>query len=322
MHLEGQGESSSQSRDCGRKLPRRLASERGYAMAALLVSIGIMGIVATVAMPVWKQQAKREREAELVFRAGQYVHAVELFKRKTGNQYPPDIEILVKQRFLRKKYKDPMTKNGEWRIVTPAELQGTPMGGSNLPGLSGQQGGGSTNRGGFGQGSFGQGGGSGQGSAGQGGAGQGGLGQSNSGFGRPSSQPGSTPGAGGLGPSGQPSAGGNGDQPSGGPGSPSSFGSASGRGPVNLGPVAAVASKSTEKSLMVFKGRERYDQWIVTIEDVMKRQVVNPQQPGQPGQQQGRPGSTPFGNRPTGSNPSSSPNSGFPSSPSSSPPRR
>jgi type II secretory pathway pseudopilin PulG len=292
-------------------LRQRLSSDRGYAMAALLVSIGIMGVLASVVMPVWKQQAKREREAELIFRAGQYAHAVELFKRKTANQYPPDLDILVKQRFLRKKYKDPMTKNGEWRIVTPAELQGTPMGGS-MPGLAGQQGGGFNNgRSSFGTGSPGQG---------------SGLGQSGGGFGRPSmpgGQP-SAPSAGGQNPGQQQPQPGDPNAPSGGPGSPSSFGSASGRGPVNLGPVATVASRSTEKSLLVFKGRERYDQWIVTIEDVMKRQVVNPQQQGQQPGQQGRPGSTPFGNRPnSGQTPSSMP-SGFPtSSPSSSsPPRR
>src|SRR5262245_65903416 len=45
--------------------------QRGYAMAALLVSIGVMMVVMTVAMPVWRTQTQREMEAELVFRGVQ-----------------------------------------------------------------------------------------------------------------------------------------------------------------------------------------------------------------------------------------------------------
>ena len=95
MRLAGQGD------------PRR--SERGYAMAALLVAMSITAVMMTVAMPVWKHQAQREREEELVFRGQQYVHAIGLFQRKYANAYPPNVDVLVEQRFLRKKFKDPIT---------------------------------------------------------------------------------------------------------------------------------------------------------------------------------------------------------------------
>src|SRR3954452_25400652 len=86
-------------------------SEQGYAMAALLVAMTIMAIMFTVVMPVWKQAAQREKEEELVFRGKQYVHAIGLFQRKFANAYPPNIDVLVAQRFLRKKYKDPITND-------------------------------------------------------------------------------------------------------------------------------------------------------------------------------------------------------------------
>src|SRR5690349_11471311 len=38
--------------------------QKGYAMAALLVAMSIMAIMMTVAMPVWKQTAQREKEDE------------------------------------------------------------------------------------------------------------------------------------------------------------------------------------------------------------------------------------------------------------------
>src|SRR5687767_14014546 len=55
--------------------------------------------------------AKREKEAELVFRGNQYARAIGLFQRKFANTPPPTIDVLVEQRFLRKKYKDPITND-------------------------------------------------------------------------------------------------------------------------------------------------------------------------------------------------------------------
>jgi type II secretory pathway pseudopilin PulG len=82
----------------------------GYAMAALLVALGVMSVAATIAMPVWHQVARREKEAELIFRGEQYVRAISLFQRRTGpGALPPDVDFLVENRFLRKAYRDPMT---------------------------------------------------------------------------------------------------------------------------------------------------------------------------------------------------------------------
>jgi type II secretory pathway pseudopilin PulG len=84
----------------------------GYAMAALLVALSVLAVVMTAAMPVWKQQVQREKEAELIFRGQQYVHAIALFQRRNGpGTLPPNVTILVEQRFLRKKYKDPITSD-------------------------------------------------------------------------------------------------------------------------------------------------------------------------------------------------------------------
>src|SRR5258708_21620011 len=53
----------------------------------------------------------REKEEYLVFRGKQYVHAIGLFQRKFANAYPPNVDVLVEQRFLRKKFKDPITND-------------------------------------------------------------------------------------------------------------------------------------------------------------------------------------------------------------------
>jgi type II secretory pathway pseudopilin PulG len=78
-------------------------------MAAVLVALAVMSVMMTALLPVWRQQAQREKEAELVFRGAQYARAIQHYRRKNGNAFPPNIDILVQQKYLRKKYKDPMT---------------------------------------------------------------------------------------------------------------------------------------------------------------------------------------------------------------------
>ncbi len=78
-------------------------------MAVLLVAMGVMAIMMTAMMPVWKQMAQREKEQELVFRGQQYARAIGLFQRKYANTPPPSLDVLVQEHFLRKKYKDPIT---------------------------------------------------------------------------------------------------------------------------------------------------------------------------------------------------------------------
>jgi len=124
MHLAGQAD-------------RRSTEQRGYAMAALLVAMTIMAIMFTVAMPVWKQASTREKEEELVFRGKQYVHAIGLFQRKFANAYPPNIDVLVDQRFLRKKYKDPITNDDFVPIPVGQGAPGTQQQGGQRGGAPG-----------------------------------------------------------------------------------------------------------------------------------------------------------------------------------------
>lgn len=101
--------------------PSRRGGQRGFAMAALLVSLAIMSVLLAVALPVWNHAAKREREAELIFRGEQYARAITLYQRQTPGAYPPDLDTLVEGRFLRRKYRDPMTEHGEFRLILQSE---------------------------------------------------------------------------------------------------------------------------------------------------------------------------------------------------------
>jgi type II secretory pathway pseudopilin PulG len=116
MHLAGQGETD------------RRAPQAGYAMAALIVGLAVMAVMMTVAMPVWKQAAQREKEAELVFRGEQIARSIGLFQRKFANAYPPTLDVLVEQKFLRKKYKDPITNDDFVPLTQAQQAAGTPGG--------------------------------------------------------------------------------------------------------------------------------------------------------------------------------------------------
>ena len=98
-----------------RPVPRRarvcVRDERGYLMVALLVALSIMAILMTAALPAWRTLAQREKEAELIFRGEQYARAIALFQRRYANASPPNLDVLINERFLRKKYKDPITND-------------------------------------------------------------------------------------------------------------------------------------------------------------------------------------------------------------------
>ena len=89
--------------------------ESGYAMAALLVAMAVMAVLMSVAMPVWKHDARRSKEEELIWRGQQYVRAIRLYQARMG-ALPPNVDALVTGRFLRKKYKDPIT-NDDFQVL-------------------------------------------------------------------------------------------------------------------------------------------------------------------------------------------------------------
>ncbi|MSO45399.1 MAG: type II secretion system protein [Acidobacteria bacterium] len=107
-------------------------------MVALLIALSIMAMMLTVAMPVWKQLTQREKEEELVFRGQQYARAVGLFMRKYANASPPSIDALVQQKFLRRKYKDPITRDDFLPILVGQSAPGVALQNAAQGGRAGQ----------------------------------------------------------------------------------------------------------------------------------------------------------------------------------------
>ena len=100
-------------------LPRRSCAEAGYAMAALLVGMSVMAIMLSVAMPTWSHMIRRDKEEELIFRGTQYARAINQYQRKFASASPASLDVLIEQRLLRKKFRDPLSpnKDGEFQML-------------------------------------------------------------------------------------------------------------------------------------------------------------------------------------------------------------
>jgi len=186
--------------------------ESGYILLGIIIGVVILGIFMVAAVPVWKHVVQREKEEELIWRANQYLGAIDRYQRKHPGGFPPNLELLRDQKFIRKLYKDPMTENGDWQLIrqlTPGVpgAPGTPPAGSALTGQP-----------------------------------------------RPPSStrpvtPSRSPGA-------QPAEG--------------------------IGGIIGVASKSKEKSIRIWNGKEQYNEWVFVYTAMAPPGVGRPGTPGPP----------------------------------------
>jgi len=113
--------------------------QRGYAMMTLLLILAIMAIMAITLVTSIKFDIKRDREEEMIHRGVQYSRAIRAYYKKFG-RYPATLEQLENTnqlRFLRKRYKDPLTGK-DFRLLHFGEVKMSigGMSGGAIPGAS------------------------------------------------------------------------------------------------------------------------------------------------------------------------------------------
>ena len=112
----------------------RLPSQAGLTLVELIITVAIVAILATAALPIARFQVKREKERELRRDLWEMRDAIDHYKdaaekggmvtKADSMNYPPDLQTLVdgveiqtkKVRFLRRIPVDPMTNTTEWGI--------------------------------------------------------------------------------------------------------------------------------------------------------------------------------------------------------------
>jgi type II secretory pathway pseudopilin PulG len=113
----------------------RAEGQRGYILITLMLFMALLAIAAAAIAPSVVFESKRDREEELIHRGVQYARAVRRYVKKFG-RYPTRIEDLENTnnlRFLRKRYKDPITGK-DFKLLHLGEVQLT-----FAPGIAGAQ---------------------------------------------------------------------------------------------------------------------------------------------------------------------------------------
>src|SRR5450631_1453800 len=98
--------------------------QRGFTYIGLLAVIVLIGYFLAVAGEVVATSAQHERETELLFIGHEYRHAIARFFRQ-NHRYPQTLDELVQAdqngplpaHFLRRLYRDPMTRDTDWVLV-------------------------------------------------------------------------------------------------------------------------------------------------------------------------------------------------------------
>ena len=100
---------------------------RGFTYLGVLFSVAILGTTLAFMGSSWKTTQQREDELELLFVGDQFRRAIALYYERTPGtikQYPKSFEQLlhddryvVPQRYLRKVFYDPITKQKNWGLV-------------------------------------------------------------------------------------------------------------------------------------------------------------------------------------------------------------
>jgi general secretion pathway protein G len=109
-------------------------SERGLTLIELIVTVAILAILASAAVPIARFQIKRQKERDLRYDLWMMRDAIDKYKdaadrgafqtKVDSNNYPPDLETLVKGvdvqgkkvKFLRRIPIDPMTGKADWGL--------------------------------------------------------------------------------------------------------------------------------------------------------------------------------------------------------------
>src|SRR6202140_5300069 len=87
--------------------------QRGYMLITLMLALALITIGLLTVLPEIGQQIRRDREEEMRHRGTAYMRAIQHFYKKNG-RYPSRLEELENTnniRFLRKRYKDPISRD-------------------------------------------------------------------------------------------------------------------------------------------------------------------------------------------------------------------
>ena len=107
-----------------RDTANRALREAGFTYVGLMIAVVILGLALAEVGTLWRTQAQRERETELLFIGREFQAAIASYVNSGARQYPQNIDDLLEDKrwpeprhHLRRLYADPMTGAPDWNLI-------------------------------------------------------------------------------------------------------------------------------------------------------------------------------------------------------------
>jgi general secretion pathway protein G len=95
---------------------RQTAVRRGFTLLELIIVVTMVGILASIAMPALKDTPRRAQESVLKSDLRTFRDVIDQFYADKGH-YPPALDALVEEGYLRVLPRDPITRSSETWVV-------------------------------------------------------------------------------------------------------------------------------------------------------------------------------------------------------------
>jgi type II secretory pathway pseudopilin PulG len=110
---------------------KRPFRQRGFSYVAVLAMVAILGLTLAAVGPLWAEEARREREDDLLRVGRLYAEAIAQYRKSSpgsADRYPPSLDALLLDtrfvgtvRHLRAQYPDPLDPSRPWGLVRDAD---------------------------------------------------------------------------------------------------------------------------------------------------------------------------------------------------------
>jgi len=94
---------------------KSLSGNRGFTLIEIMIVVAIVGILASLAQPMFKNAVTKARESALKENLYNMRSAIDQFWANNG-RYPDSLDELVDKEYMRRVPKDPITRTDEWDL--------------------------------------------------------------------------------------------------------------------------------------------------------------------------------------------------------------